>query len=1745
MNAVELIGLVAAAYLKRSILEDGDSEGTARYMIDCMGPSLTVAVAMAVLNDQELSERVEIKLPASYVGDADLPEHVLTRERTTYFRNAACTKEVLLVASVGDDERLSLNELTPIGSSQLLAYPELWLECVNDQCGLDEEKLRWWCQCLSGLLRVRGYSLNQFAEFILATVYQITGEGEPLLPALGMALPALRAPRDKEHYSSVSKKNGGHLAKWEALHKQVINRRACYMLKQAPNQSLISSDVLRTSFEQVRESIPGECHDVIIAFIAAPSGWNEEAYALCQFDWSAIEPLFSGLKKESFNLGTKTKEFFLDRHPEELNVSECQLLNLLEKRQPRDPDEEILDFFEVRRKFLQEDIALKTRWDKYIFGAPIECTDFLVGLVQCMSVFFDQGVSDSCVFSLSIRSDKRTPHQLRGLNHNAGCYFAMKYRAIQQLLPQSIQWDIGDLFEFDTLQKEWESKKQKINRSRSRGALQIKFFVELQRTESGVPLSAISKQLVWKFDDDAVCGELRGDLTRLLKHPFTQAMASREPISGKGTLQPLDLRNASSLYASYRQDRGSLVPRYDKKNDIELNWKEGLKIARDSGLIAQPDADNLSSAWNEFSEAYVKCLSDVWNQGYSLFLEEQAIFYAKLIDLAMQTAEGDRVRELIVKPLLKIGVASIDGNSAASIVPPWNPFRFLELKHKVEKVCDLVTRLLREGVSVVFSDSRLYFRDLSGSLASSYYPEVSVDWRNGSPELLACTDHYLDYSVHENPIAVNNGMDDTNDNPNAAANLLSDLVRRYLDLYPHERSNLSTVLYNCDSAKLPQTAVSKMADLNVGNEDLRCEVILRHRDSAQLANLYERIVEGGGDSEDAYGGSESSSDFMARLRIGIMADQAPTPPEEEGRPTDIVFLDDVIARHARLEWFALNEVSAPLLSYQPPEISRRKPSAEDDMESVVYLVCPTQPDPLWSYSRAIASFFCASREQTKGKCYVPARALNFGSSDTSQIFDEAHRLGNWVVNFDELLDRRQLRNQGVRVIRFKRFTNGGKNVLVSSKAPLGLLRTMVQRRIESLQTNLQVDDIVSTASKMIDCANGVSGDLALRAAKRGRSASELVGVVLSQYLVENELGTESLYGWFFLDDYAEWLGQKEGRIADLIALQLSRVNGRFQLGIIITEAKYIDHASLASKRKESQQQLRETVDRIREALLFEPARYDRNLWITRLGNLIADGIHIPKSATVPVASWIEALHRQECDINVRGYSHVFISAPSDCPDCSERVAVPKLSDCYQEVFSRRDTARLVETFWHGMDPAELRNRIGEGLVLPVRSFRTIKPPEPEPVNQRSDKNTNNRSDVESHPNGGTSDEVESPPLNGDSTSKHGGESDDNNKLSVKIGLDQLLSTVKPNVDDSEDSLWLDKTAVQMKTALHQYGLKAKLSEKKLTPNCALLKYQGSDNMTVTLVEKHRGELLTTYGLDLISIRPEPGNVCISIPRPKRQVLKLHALLKEWNICEARNSAEVIIGINEDNNEAVTLSPKRNAPHTLVAGATGSGKSVLLQNIILSVAFANDPSDAKLLLIDPKRVSFNRFSKLPHLERPIVKEQSAAAEALEMLVCEMTRRYKLFEEHGVEDVYELRSMGQGADCPLLWVIHDEFALWMVDDEYSAIVDSVVKKLAVAARAAGIFLVFAAQRPDNQVFSMQLRANLGNRLVLRVDAPGTSDIALGEKNLGAERLLGNGHMIARMEGLAQRLYLQVPFASGEEAKELANVISARHT
>jgi S-DNA-T family DNA segregation ATPase FtsK/SpoIIIE len=599
---------------------------------------------------------------------------------------------------------------------------------------------------------------------------------------------------------------------------------------------------------------------------------------------------------------------------------------------------------------------------------------------------------------------------------------------------------------------------------------------------------------------------------------------------------------------------------------------------------------------------------------------------------------------------------------------------------------------------------------------------------------------------------------------------------------------------------------------------------------------------------------------------------------------------------------------------------------------------------------------------------------------------------------------------------------------------------------------------------------------------------------------------------------------------------------------------------------------------MQEALFGNPSRLDRDLWLSRLADIILDGIEIPATEGNTLHQWRDAIRNGTAKLLLKGYSHVFVhSQDAGEKDPSERTIVPNVDHAWQEVYGRDQVRKLVLAYHQHQSPRQIRAEIeqdtpwdvGEPTTPSPRVVWTTVPkpvvsktapvppdePENEPPENPPPKSPPNRPGPKPGPETPILHLVTETPAAARQPAAAIGQGEHEPVVPPDLppssdfawappSLQRCLTRLaSPTTVSPGDDTWLTATVTALRTALLSYNLQAKVLGSRLTPNAALVRFQGSDRLRTTDVEHRRNELLTTHGLNITNILAEPGQVVISVARPERQVI---SLLDVWrnrkhDPGDTRSNKTLVIGVREADGETLHLAPGEiHAPHSLIAGTTGSGKSVLIQNLLLDIAATNDCQSAQIILIDPKQgADYLDLSELPHIQRGIIVTQQGAQEAFDWAVAEMHRRNELFRSSGVADLPRFNAQAPPEERqPRIWLFHDEFAAWMLIDDYKELVSNTVQQLGVMARSAGIFLVFAAQRPEDRVMPLQLRDNLGNRLVLRVESPGTSKIALGEE--GAERLLGKGHLAARLSTSDRIVLAQVPILMPEEIRAIVAAI-----
>lgn len=448
MNDATLVGAVAAAFLREELQADtGAVQSTARYVLN-LSAEQVAAVARAVLADPFLYDRIDIKLPISLVSGQGLPDETLTTESATFYRNADCPKAAFLLAEHEHGEDASIREIAKLGPPELLERIDLWVREASKGVPIAQEQQKWWEKALAGLRDLRIVSIDRFAAYILRTRRENNEAGRPIIDALGAAMPALRLPNDPSCFGSLKERQRGHASAWKQQFNNAHKRRSGLLLKQTSSQLLLSEEDLRNAFEKVAHQIPDVCHSAIEAFIEAPSGWNVQAEDLAEQDWEQIKPIFDGLQREKFNLGKNTLEYFSELEEGKLDDEEREYLKLLSKRSEK--IDEDTDFYEAHRSEIKDDKKLKSAWDRFVYGRPIETTDLIAGICAVMEPLYNR-MPPGDQRKLKIKCESATKRDLRSLNYEAGLYFAHRYAGLRRLFGGMIDWDVGDLFEFDKL----------------------------------------------------------------------------------------------------------------------------------------------------------------------------------------------------------------------------------------------------------------------------------------------------------------------------------------------------------------------------------------------------------------------------------------------------------------------------------------------------------------------------------------------------------------------------------------------------------------------------------------------------------------------------------------------------------------------------------------------------------------------------------------------------------------------------------------------------------------------------------------------------------------------------------------------------------------------------------------------------------------------------------------------------------------------------------------------------------------------------------------------------------------------------------------------------------------------------------------------------------------------------------------------------------------------------------------------
>lgn len=362
------------------------------------------------------------------------------------------------------------------------------------------------------------------------------------------------------------------------------------------------------------------------------------------------------------------------------------------------------------------------------------------------------------------------------------------------------------------------------------------------------------------------------------------------------------------------------------------------------------------------------------------------------------------------------------------------------------------------------------------------------------------------------------------------------------------------------------------------------------------------------------------------------------------------------------------------------------------------------------------------------------------------------------------------------------------------------------------------------------------------------------------------------------------------------------------------------------------------------------------------------------------------------------------------------------------------------------------------------------------------------------------------------------------------------------LDDSQtsvDSGNIEVNVAIIKKTLSDFGIEVEMGEVNVGPTVTQYTLRPAVGVKLSQIAALQNDLALALAAHSIRMElPIPGKalVGIEVPNKSTAIVRLREVMQTKEFVDHKSKLAIALGRDVAGHPMVADLAKM--PHLLIAGATGTGKSVSINSLFISLLYRNTPQDVKFIVIDPKRVELNLYNGIPHLLTPVVTDHEKAVNALKWAVAEMDRRYKLLSEAGKRNILEYNSAHELA-LPYLVILVDELADLMAVAQ--ADVEAAIVRLAQMARAVGIHLVVATQRPSVDIITGLIKANITSRIAFAVASQIDSRTILDTS--GAEKLLGNGDMLYTSAEFNKPKRIQGAYIGEKEVKKVVDFFKAQ--
>lgn len=1549
------------------------------------------------------------------------------------------------------------------------------------------------------LRRVRRHlfppQLNAVVAFLDALhTFMQQQPGRTIAAAIADALPHLALFRCQELTDKINTSKGDRL-----LRKLFQATELGHTLLEYEQQRALLARLDEIDFEddQPYGLAPAEKKALLRDFIANVTTDRTQATQVFQLDWREVKQVLQKSTRQTQaeklkGLAEQLETVFADQRIELQELSDPVQEALQELAAGKKPDENDLDtLLHEQGEFLPDKVKKQIR---QLRGAyTLKSEDFIAALMELAVQLLDSVEARTGELNLVVTFDKDAWRvKNKGEEEDVLLAFHTLYGGIEQALPL-LTWQLEELWSLVDQQHRLGEGHGEENDREKMSEVMIPFQIAL-RDVTEKPLA--HAELFWRYRTDspaaATLAHLNAEVGQLpdrgasitvdtiLRIPIYNDCRPSEEIGDLDLTRPL-----RTFGAWYDGDRTS-----DLRSKLEAELRSKLDPAT---------WELLSSTLRTLEQAWAHFVQQAAHRGL-LAVDPASLLtaYEHLLDTAL-THFQQEVEALYAFRLLTQAwiVGPVDFEEWA-VVPLLHPLKLHWLHARAVQFNSLLTWLFFPTVPATIVNERRFRQELQVAYGSAGLPAVlALPGADRQPRYFLPVHEMNGYELYRSvsKASIAYGLDPTLSSADesdraatASATELAAVVQDYLETYPFVRDGLELYFVECRNGALPALLVERLGRAHrTRQHPLRLNVIIHSTDRG--APLYQR-VQSWLSEHDEYSAHTTERYFPA-ITFKVL-ESSFDELYQHLDDTDLVILPDVLAEQGQTVTAELypSGASEPLPGYLPIYSVRQAPYQRGEISRTLLLTPPNQP-------LLFRHFYNLQWAANAQKPLPAGKSVEFRQQVTLQawytLLTRLHERFNWVVCYDPTVDRFLLETtlpDAVEVIRYS-LGLGVKNrhhlTVSSSRRTQTIVVQRLAENLLALLPNAPVDFRQAIGRQLVTAAKAVSGDIVLRAAGPGAYLNELIGLIAAKHLTERRYLAEhpdALTTWIYLDDFAHWFDQ---RVPDLLFVAIpNAADGALSIHVELLETKCVGETNFVAEARDAQKQVAQGINRLAQAWAPGANHLDAPYWYHQFYQAFVGNLTVAREQRPIWDLFRSALPEGKFDLVISGHSWVFChDGPAGIKDAVETgeasiraqdaAYIPHRYHHYSRVALRKVLQELVEvwevpapaTIWGAEEHVTAAEPIVQNVNIPnpeAPSVSLSPDPQPEPI--------------------------------------------------------QHVHTVQEAAEAQTDYLsgWLTQKAKELTRALRDYSIEVRpidLRQVDIGPSIVRFKvelYPGERGSRLQNIAGDLQRVLALTAVPLIDNVRGTKYIGIDLPHPQPTAVPL---LPELVALQCKNASvgqlPFVLGKGPDGRvETIDLAT---LPHLLVAGSTGSGKTIFLYSLILSLIAQFNDKQLSLLLVDPKQTDFIYFEQLPHLMggQTLIEPELAIQYLVTLTMETLPERTRQLRTAGCRDIHDYNARHPHDPIEPVVVIIDEYAdlVQVLARSERQNFEGQLIRLAQRARSVGIHLVIATQRPTGDIVTTNLKTNLPGRIAFRLPSHHDSMTILDQA--GAENLLGRGDML----------------------------------